>query len=449
MTENLKHTAAFRLALGKALARQGFAVEEAANGAEAVAALREGRAAVALLDLQLGDMDGLEVLRQARGTPTKVVVVTGHGTIAAAVEAMHLGAASFVQKPVDAPSLLPLLSDALGDEAGAAGAAPAGDLGMAGESAAIARVRDMVRRFGPTGEPVLVLGESGVGKELVARALHAESPRSRGAFVAFNCAQARGELFDAELFGHVKGAFTGAVSDRPGLMREAHGGTLFLDEVGELPEAAQAKLLRALETGSIRPVGGAREEPVDVRIVAATNRDLAALVREGRFRKDLLFRLHVLAVPVPPLRSRPDDLGPIAGALVARIGCARGKRLALAPAAADALAAYDWPGNVRELFNVLKRAAAFADGDLLDERAVREAIGGSIFGHPEARAAAPVTPPAETAELTLADLEKRHILETFERMGGNVTKVAVALGIDRRTLQRKLKALGRDAGEDA
>jgi DNA-binding NtrC family response regulator len=438
----------FRLALGKALARQGFAIEEAANGAQAVAALRAGSAAVALLDLQLGDLDGLEVLRQARGTPTKVVVVTGHGTIAAAVEAMHLGAASFVQKPVDAPSLLPILHEALGEAAGGADERPVGDLGMAGESPAIARVRDMVRRFGPTGEPVLVLGESGVGKELVARALHATSPWSRGPFVAFNCAQASRDLFDAELFGHVKGAFTGAVGDRPGLMREAHGGTLFLDEVGELPEPAQAKLLRALETGTIRPVGGTREEPVDVRVVAATNRDLAALVREGRFRRDLLFRIHVLAVPVPPLRERPGDLGPVARALLARVGCARGRRLAIAPAAIDALAGYDWPGNVRELFNVLKRAAAFADGETLDEAAVREAIGSSIFGHPEARAAAPVAPPADVEELTLAELEKRHILETFERLGGNVTKVAVALGIDRRTLQRKLKALGRDTGED-
>ena len=319
---------------------------------------------------------------------------------------------------------------------------------MAGESEALGRVREMIRRFGPTGEPILVLGESGVGKELVARALHAESGRHRGPFVAFNCAQARGELFDAELFGHVKGAFTGAVGDRPGLLREADGGTLFLDEVGELPEAAQAKLLRALETGTVRPVGGTREEPVDVRIVAATNRDLAALVRDGRFRKDLLFRLHVLAVPVPPLRTRKEDLGPIARALVTRIARARGRKLGIAAGAIELLGGYDWPGNVRELFNVLKRAAAFSGGEVLDERALREAIGNSIFGHPEARAAAPITPPAETAELSLAELEKRHILETFERLHGNVTKVAAALGIDRRTLQRKLKALGREADED-
>jgi DNA-binding NtrC family response regulator len=439
----------FRLALGKALSRQGFAIEEAATGAEAVAALREGHLAAALLDLQLGDLDGLEVLRQARGTPTKVVVVTGHGTIAAAVEAMRLGAVSFVQKPVDAPALLPLLADALREGACARAAPAAGDLGMAGESPAMERVRDMVRRFGPTGEPVLVLGESGVGKELVARALHAESPRSRGPFVALNCAQARGDLFDAELFGHVKGSFTGAVGDRPGLMKEADGGTLFLDEVGELPEPAQAKLLRALETGAIRPVGGVREEPVDVRIVAATNRDLAQLVGEGRFRKDLLFRLHVLAVAVPPLRERKQDLAPIAAALLARISCARGRPLALAPGALEVLAAYDWPGNVRELFNVLKRAAAFADGEVLEPAALRDAVGTSIFGHPEARAAAPATPSAEVAELTLAELEKRHILETLDRLGGNITKVAVALGIDRRTLQRKLKALGRDEGDEA
>ncbi len=433
--------AAFRLALGKALGRHGYRIREAASGEEAVAALASSQADVALLDLQLGDMDGLEVLRRTRGTRTQVIVVTGHGTIAAAVEAMRLGAAGFVQKPVDAPALIPLVEDALRTRGAAA---VGGDLGMAGGSAALGKVREAIRRFAPGDETVLVVGESGAGKELVARALHAESPRAARPFVAFNCAQAHRELFDSELFGHVRGAFTGAAADHKGLFREAHGGTLFLDEVGELPEGAQAKLLRALETKVIRPLGGGRDEAVDVRVIAATNRDLAAEARAGRFRTDLLYRLHVLSIRVPPLRERLEDVGPIGATILDAVGKSRGRNLVLAPEAEAVLAAYDWPGNVRELANVLKRAAAYATSDRLDAATVSEAVKSSIFGHPEARAAKPTAP----SELTLAELERKHILETFERLGGNVTRVAQALGIDRRTLQRKLKALGRDAGDD-
>src|SRR5690606_37455492 len=253
-------------------------------------------------------------------------------------------------------------------------------------------------------------------------------------FVAFNCAQAHCDLFDAELFGHVRGAFTGANQDRPGLFREAEGGTLFLDEIGELPEGAQAKLLRALETRSVRPVGGTREVPVEVRA--------------GRFREDLFYRLHVLAIGLPPLRQRREDVIAIARSLLAR-GAPDGRALDLDAEAIAALESYDWPGNVRELANVLKRASIFCAGTRLTGADVREAIGASIFNHPEARAAARAAPAAEVGnETTLAELERRHILETFERMGGNVTRVAQALGIDRRTLQRKLKAYGRDAGED-
>jgi len=439
---------AFRLAMTKALSRLGFETVEASSGTEAIRHLEAQTADVALLDLQLGDMDGLDVLRRAGKTRTRVIVVTGHGSIAAAVEAMRLGAVHFVQKPIDAPSLLPFLEDAMVDEAGPR--PEDADLGMAGTSPALERIREFVRRAGPTDETVLVTGESGVGKELVARAIHQTSGRAKKPFVAINCAQAHRDLFDAELFGYVKGAFTGATQDRPGLFREANGGTLFLDEVGELPLEAQAKLLRVLETGTVRPVGGVREEPVNVRVVAATNRNLAEAARAGKFRDDLLYRLHVLAVEVPPLRERREDIGPIADALLARIGEQRGRSLRLEPSGLAELERYDWPGNVRELANVLKRAAIFSTTGALGGAEIREAIGSSIFGHPEARAQrpAPAPAPGPGEELTLAELERRHILETFDRLEGNVTRTAQALGIDRRTLQRKLRAFGREAADE-
>nr|PZM91917.1 MAG: hypothetical protein DIU72_08360 [Pseudomonadota bacterium] len=438
---------AFRLAMTKALGRMGYQTLEASSGQEAIEALSAATADIALLDLQLGDMDGLEVLRRAGPTRTRVIVVTGHGSIAGAVEAMRLGAVHFVQKPIDAPSLVPSRRDALVEEAPAD--ADEEDLGLVGSSPALRRVRELVRKAGPTDETVLVTGESGVGKELVARALHETSPRTKRPFLAINCAQAHRDLFDAELFGYVRGAFTGATQDRPGLFREADGGTLFLDEVGELPLEAQAKLLRVLETGTVRPVGGVREEPVNVRVIAATNRNLAEAAREGKFREDLLYRLHVLSIEIPPLRERREDIAPIALALLRRLGKERNRELRLDPAAIQELERYDWPGNVRELQNVLKRAAIFSSTGVIGAAEIREAIGSSIFGHPEARASRPPAPPRPAEELTLAELEKRYILETFDRLDGNVTRTAQALGIDRRTLQRKLRAYGREAGDES
>ena len=248
----------------------------------------------------------------------------------------------------------------------------------------------------------------------------------------------------------MKGTFTGATRDRPGLFREADGGTLFFDEVGELPERAQAKLLRALETRTIRPVGRDREEQVDVRVVAATNRDLGDAMRRGRFREDLFHRLQVLTLHVSPLRERTADIAAIAAAQLADLGAARGRSLALAPEALEALGAYDWPGNVRELVNVLKRAAIFCAEDRIGEREIADCIGGSIFGHPEARAVRPSSRPEalDAEDLSLADVERRHILAAFEKNGGNVTRAAQALGVDRRTLQRKLRAFGRDVGDE-
>jgi len=280
-----------------------------------------------------------------------------------------------------------------------------------------------------------VFGETGTGKEVVARQIHAQSGRSSGPFVAMNAACVPRELFESELFGHKRGAFTGAHIDRAGLFREADGGTLFIDELAELPLESQAKLLRAIETKMIRPVGESGEVEVDVRIVAATNRDLWAETQAGRFREDLYFRLQVFPVLVRPLRERPEDVEGLAAHLLQRLGKAE---IVLEPEALGALREYDWPGNVRELLNVLRRAALFSISNKLGADLVRRMIAASVFG--SARESTPPTGPA--SQTNLAALEREHIERVLQEMDGNITKAASALGIDRRTLQRKLRSYG-------
>ena len=440
---------AFRFAIRKALRRLHFDVAEAAGGEEALPELTgDTPPDAALLDLRMKGMDGLEVLRRRGACPTRVIVLTGHGTVQAAVEAMQLGAFSFLEKPVDADALGPLLEQAVAETRQAA---VAGDdvPPLIGTSAAIDAVRQFITAVGPTDETVMILGETGTGKEVVARHLHRASSRRDGAFVAMNAACVPRELFESELFGHKRGAFTGATSDRKGLFREAHGGTLFIDELAELPFESQAKLLRALETRKVRPVGDSGEHEVDVRILAATNHDLREDVAAGRFREDLYFRLQVFPVVVPPLRDRASDLEPLAQHLLGRVGAAG---TVIETSALAALRAYDWPGNVRELLNVLRRAALFARGEPIDADLARRMIAGSVFGHvgntSERRpASAPEPAAAESGEepSTLAEVERAHIERVLASTGGNITKAAIALGIDRRTLQRKLKAY--DLGE--
>jgi DNA-binding NtrC family response regulator len=307
-------------------------------------------------------------------------------------------------------------------------------------------IRRFVARAGPTDETVAVYGETGCGKEVVARNIHLASARKLGPFIGFNAAAVARDLFESELFGHRRGAFTGATEDHPGLFREADGGTLFIDELSELPLDSQAKLLRALETRCIRPVGEKREVPVDARIVAATNRDLWSEVQAGRFREDLYFRLQVLPVLIPPLRTRVADVLPLAEHLLTRITGA----FRLADDAAHVLLGYRWPGNVRELLNVLRRAALFAESHLLDGELLRRMIAASVFAHGAAPAkVAPSSPPPSmqpaTTTTSLAEVERTHIERVLAELGGNITKASIALGIDRRTLQRKLKGYGIDA----
>ena len=434
--------AAFRFAMAKALRRGGYDVSEASSGEEAVGVLSNGSPPdVALLDLKMKGIGGLEVLRRCGTISTRVIVLTGHGTVKAAVEAMQLGAFSFLEKPVDADMLRPLLRQALVEKGGSG---PGGSLHdaapLVGESSVMDEVKEFVRTVAPTDETVLVFGETGTGKEVVARQIHAQSNRARAPFVAMNAACVPRELFESELFGHKRGSFTGAHDDRPGLFREADGGTLFIDELAELPLESQAKLLRAIETKAIRPVGESGETTVDVRIVAATNRDLWTETQEGRFREDLYFRLQVFPVLVRPLRERPEDLELLTTHLLARLGK---NGLSLNSESLAALQEYDWPGNVRELLNVLRRASLFAISDTLDGDLIRRMIAASVFGN--ARESTPPLGAERTSRTSLADVEREHIERVLREMDGNITKAASALGIDRRTLQRKLRSYGIEA----
>jgi DNA-binding NtrC family response regulator len=432
--------AAFRFAMAKALRRGGYSVSEASSGEEAVEVLSKNTPPdVALLDLKMKGIDGLEVLRRCGPIPTNVIVLTGHGTVKAAVEAMRLGAFSFLEKPVDADVLKPLLRQALVERGRAEPGSKSETTPLIGVSTTIEEVREFVRTVAPTDETVLVFGETGTGKEVVARQIHAQSNRHSRPFVAMNAACVPRELFESELFGHKRGAFTGAHDDRRGLFREAEGGTLFIDELAELPLESQAKLLRAIETKRIRPVGESGEIEVDVRIVAATNRDLWAETQAGRFREDLYFRLQVFPVLLAPLRDRPEDIGPLAGHLLARLGK---NDIALSTEALAVLQAYDWPGNVRELLNVLRRASLFAISSTIDDDLIRRMIAASVFGN--ARESTPPPGPTEGARISLAEVEREHIERVLRDMEGNITRAAAALGIDRRTLQRKLRSYDLD-----
>ena len=433
--------AAFRFAMAKALRRGGYAVSEARSGEESVEMLCNGTPPdVALLDLKMKGIGGLEVLRRCGTISTRVIVLTGHGTVKAAVEAMQLGAFSFLEKPVDADMLRPLLRQALLERGRVEPGALHDAAPLIGESPVMGEVKEFVRTVAPTDETVLVFGETGTGKEVVARQIHAQSSRADRAFVALNAACVPRELFESELFGHKRGAFTGAHDDRGGLFREANGGTLFIDELAELPLESQAKLLRAIETKCIRPVGESGETEVDVRIVAATNRDLWTETQEGRFREDLYFRLQVFPVLIRPLRERPEDIELLAEHLLARLGKTE---IVLGPESLAALREYDWPGNVRELLNVLRRASLFAISDNVDGDLVRRMIAASVFGN--ARESTPPPELEQPSRTNLADVERDHIERVLRETDGNITKAAAALGIDRRTLQRKLRSYGMEA----
>jgi len=440
--------AGVRTSLGAILGDEGYAVEAVGSGEEALAALESRRYDVVLLDVWLPGADGLEVLRRIRETDAElpVVVISGHGTIETAVKAVRLGAQDFVEKPLSLEKTLVAVRNALQrrrleSEVRVLKQQLDERYVMVGESPALKRLRAEIAQAAPTNGRALVFGENGTGKELVARAIHALSLRASGPFVEVNCAAIPEELIESELFGHVKGAFTGALAARKGKFELADGGTLFLDEIADMSLKTQAKVLRALQEQRIEPVGGAGSVDVDVRVIAATNKDLDEEIRRGRFRDDLYFRLNVIPFHVPPLRERPEDVPLLARHFVEVLSAEHGRRpRTLAPDVLAALSRRPWPGNVRELRNIIERLVIMTPDGTIEMRHLPTSL---LEGLP-ASAPAPPAAPAEPGTLAEAreDFERRFILAKYQECGGNMSRTAEALGVERSNLYRKMKGYG-------
>jgi two-component system nitrogen regulation response regulator NtrX len=440
-----------RRMLASLLSAEGYSTVEAESGEAGLRKMAAEEPDAVLLDLALPGATGLEVLeRISEGWPEiPVVMMSGQATLGDAVQATRLGAFQFLEKPLTPEAVLITLKSALE-------LARQRDLNRAlrqelepgqelvGKSAAMEGVRALIRRVAPTDSRVLISGESGTGKELVAAAIHALSQRSRGPFVRINCAAIPRDLIESEMFGHEKGAFTGATRQRRGKFELAHGGTLLLDEVGDLSPEAQAKLLRVIEAGEIERVGGNDLIPVDVRIIAATNHDLESEVEEGRFREDLFFRLHVMPIHIPPLRERKEDVPLLVAHFLHRYRARHGlKAPSFSDSAMDALVAYEWPGNVRELGNAIERLMI-----LFPERAIGAAEVGSVL--PRSRSAAGAADGGSLSEM-IESYERRLIQQALEAAGGNMAEAARRLSTDRPNLYRRMKRLGiqrKGAGED-
>jgi DNA-binding NtrC family response regulator len=446
--------AAARRGAVRALGTAEYDFVECGDGRACLAALERPRHGVdlILLDLRMPGMDGMTTLAHvtALPAPPPVVVVTADSTLRTAIEAVKAGAVDYLSKPYEIDELrfvvrksletarLRLENRRLADEVRRLG----GGRSLLGGSPAMLRVLDVVERVAPASASVLIRGESGTGKELVARRIHEASERARGPFVAVNCAAIPDTLVESELFGHRRGAFTGADRDRPGKFRQADGGTLFLDEIGDMALAAQAKLLRVLQEGTVEPLGSGEPLPVDVRVLAATHRHLKTLTAEGRFREDLLFRLRVVEIELPPLRERSGDV-----LLLARSFLAASSRpgLAFSPEAERLLLAYVWPGNVRELANAVERATIFCRGGLIQPDDLPGEVRGTDSGGPGCGLLAWWRPGEDFQEAKerLVDVFEREVLTAVLREHrGNLSQAARELGIHRQNLQQKLHKLG-------
>jgi DNA-binding NtrC family response regulator len=427
-----------RDSLGGWLRQDGHEVKTAESAKEALRLAAEGGFDLALLDIKMPGMDGLELQsRLSSAAPgLTVVMMTAYASVDTAVQAMKAGAYDYIVKPFDPDDLSMLIRRAgehrslraenlrLRESLEQVTAPPP----LLGESLGMRRVQELITTVAPTDATVLITGESGTGKELVARALHSRSPRRLNPLVVVNCGALPEGILESELFGHEAGAFTGARARHKGRFEAAEGGTVFLDEIGEVSPKVQVELLRVLEEKKVTRLGGNTPIPVDFRVVAATHRDLAALVKEGGFREDLYWRLNVVVIELPPLRERPGDILLLADHFVGRFAQAMNRRpCALSPAAKDALLAYPWPGNVRELQNAIERAVVVAKGDVIEA------------GDLPVRVTAK---PGPAGPMSLAEAEKQHIQAVLEASGWNITRAARALDVDRVTLYHKIRRYG-------
>jgi two-component system nitrogen regulation response regulator NtrX len=443
--------AGVRSSLSGILADEGYEVEVVESGEQCLAAVAARRFDLVLLDVWLPGADGLETLGRLRETDTElpVVMISGHGTIETAVRAVRLGARDFVEKPLSLEKTLLAVRNALEQrrlevEVRTLKRQLDQRYVMVGESAALKDLRAEIAQVAPSSGRALIFGENGTGKELVARALHAQSRRAQGPFVEVNCAAIPEELIESELFGHTKGAFTGALSARKGKFELADGGTLFLDEIGDMSLKTQAKVLRALQEQRIEPVGGAGSVAVDVRVIAATNKDLEEEIRRGSFRDDLYFRLNVIPFRVPPLRERPEDIPVLARHFVEVLSAEHGRRpKPITPGALEVLARLPWPGNVRELRNIIERLVIMTPGEQIEARDLPASL---LEALPEGVMPATVAAEASGEATSLAaareEFERQYILKRYHQCGGNMSRTAEALGVERSNLYRKMKAYG-------
>jgi two-component system response regulator HydG len=433
--------------LAAVLGRRGFTIETRLAGDEALLALSAGEFDVVVTDLNMRGIGGIDLCARivANRADVPVIVLTAFGSLDSAIAAIRAGAYDFITKPVEADTLMLALDRAIQHRAlrdevkrlrRAVAEAQRFDE-ILGASPPMRVLFDLLGRAAESDSSVLVTGETGTGKELVARALHRGSKRAQGPFLAINCAALPGALLESELFGHSKGAFTDARAARTGLLVQASGGTLFLDEIGDMPVSLQPKLMRALQERCVRPVGGDAEVPFDVRLVAATHRDLESAIEDGRFREDLYFRLNVIHIDVPPLRARAGDVLLLAQAFLERFAARAGKALTgLTSGAAERLLAYAWPGNVRELQNCIERAVALTRHEQITVDDLPEKIRSYKGSHV-------VVAGDDPSELVPMDeVERRYILRVMEVVGGNKALAARVLGFDRTTLYRKLQRYG-------
>jgi DNA-binding NtrC family response regulator len=431
-----------RKSLGEILTQDGYEVLLAADGEEALAHVSQAAPDILLTDLKMPRMDGEELLRRVRNAypDVAVIIMTAHGTIASAVKALRAGAEDYLTKPIEVEELEHLVASVLSRRRLVAETRLLRERlddkyrfeNIIGRSPAMLEVFRLVQQVAPSQASVLITGESGTGKELIAQAIHQRSPRREAPFVKVSCAALPETLLESELFGHERGAFTGAVARRPGRFEMAAGGTIFLDEIGDVPLGMQVKLLRFMQERQFERLGGNQTQTVDVRVIAATHRDLAVLIGEGKFREDLYYRLNVVEIPLPPVRSRTEDIPLLAEMFVRRYAESNGKRIeGLTPNALAALMACPWPGNVRQLEHAIERAIILAQGPKLDLDLF------PALPHPDVRASVPSGPHVPGASMD--DLERDAIIRTMESVGGSVSRAAAILKISPRTIQYKMK----------